>query len=208
VLCGRGLSDEPIPRPEESHRLNISLCVIQKPQELGGPGPRWAVASEEKRIMPKSFTPLPPLCPMSLVQPFFDVAYLLLPNTLHWKKSQNNPRRINKCLQNEANLRPPRISESQKRKNIPPKRRNTSNFPVAYRTRPTRILSINTVRNLDGFYLKPGLAYMKHEIGTQSANFYSFAVHIWTPLAQPDRLQHLKHHKWPYSKPTHKHTHI
>jgi hypothetical protein len=27
----------------------VSLCVIYKPRELGGPGPRWAVAPEGKK---------------------------------------------------------------------------------------------------------------------------------------------------------------
>jgi hypothetical protein len=26
----------------------VSMCVIYKPQELGGPGPRWPVAPEKK----------------------------------------------------------------------------------------------------------------------------------------------------------------
>jgi hypothetical protein len=29
---------------------NVSLCVIHKPQEWGGPGLRWAVEPEEKNI--------------------------------------------------------------------------------------------------------------------------------------------------------------
>jgi hypothetical protein len=49
VLSGRGLCDGPIPRPEKSYQLRMSLCVIQKPQELGGPARRWAVASESER---------------------------------------------------------------------------------------------------------------------------------------------------------------
>jgi hypothetical protein len=47
VLSDGGLCDGPITRPEESYWLR---CVIQKPKEWGGPGPRWAVAPEEQNI--------------------------------------------------------------------------------------------------------------------------------------------------------------
>jgi hypothetical protein len=40
----------PIPRPEDSADCGVSLRVIQKRQEWGGPGPRWAVAPEENKI--------------------------------------------------------------------------------------------------------------------------------------------------------------
>ena len=45
VLSGRGLCDELITRPEKS--CDVSLCVIKKPQEQGGHGPRWAAAPQE-----------------------------------------------------------------------------------------------------------------------------------------------------------------
>ena len=47
ALSRRGLCEEPITRPEESYRL---WCVAECGLETGGPGQRWAVAREKKKI--------------------------------------------------------------------------------------------------------------------------------------------------------------
>ena len=46
VFSGRGLYDEPITRPEETYRLwCVTVCDLETTR-TGGPGPRWAVASD------------------------------------------------------------------------------------------------------------------------------------------------------------------
>jgi hypothetical protein len=49
VLSGKGLWDELTTCPEESYRL-WCVVVCEKPQELGGHGPRWAAAPWEKKF--------------------------------------------------------------------------------------------------------------------------------------------------------------
>ena len=51
VLSGRGLCDGPIPRPEEFYDCGVSLCVIEKPQDYGGPSPRCGVAPKRRNML-------------------------------------------------------------------------------------------------------------------------------------------------------------
>jgi len=50
AFSGRDLCDELITHSVESYRVLCVMCVIQKPQEWGGHGPRWVATPQERKI--------------------------------------------------------------------------------------------------------------------------------------------------------------